>query len=258
MTRPAHAPFDPESFLCHAGKVATLTRTAEVTICDLVRESLGRYLENWDETFGRESTRLSGVIENLDRALAAIITDEWTFDPDDGYAPFHDEASAFAWLSGKGENPDVGEPGGYFERESNWTVRSLWNVRKEVETQYWDLVAWDKARWKLHWTRAPETTANLPSDLQELIHDLCQIWHDHVDEQLGLPRKDPNPDNPLLRFIDACLVVPLGDQRPPKKSVLDFVVKRIRPAIREADAESVREEERRRFKRVDLLPIPFD
>ncbi|RWG82871.1 MAG: hypothetical protein EOQ69_15140 [Mesorhizobium sp.] len=240
------AQFNPETFLVHARKAAPITRETEDTICSLVEESINRYLENVEEFFNSESGRLRRIVEGLSRSLAATIANKWTFDVDDESAPFHDEASAFAWLSPEREEPvsighyeDFIVPGRdeFFQIESDWLIRSIWNVRKEYEAQYWNLLAWYDSRWKDHWNRPPGSPARLPTDLQGLIQDLCQIWHDHVDRGLRLPRKDPEPDSPLLRFIDVSLTVPLGDQRPAKKTVLDFVSKHCRPLIRRKDAK---------------------
>jgi hypothetical protein len=96
--------FDPETFLRHARQGAPITTETEEAISSLVAESINRYLENWDNTFERESSRLSRILDGLNKALAAIIAKEWTY-TDDEVAPFHDETSAYAWLSAKGEEP---------------------------------------------------------------------------------------------------------------------------------------------------------
>lgn len=254
-------PADPESFLCHARKAAPINAAAAETIGQLVAESVSRFLENWDEAFGTEDARLTRIIDHLDAALAAIVAEEWTFRPDDeeddSCAPFHDEQSALAWLRGDGESGDAGEPGDYLDDDRDWLVRSVWNARKEVAAQHASLIGWDKARWKTHWTRPPATTSRLPEPLQELIFDLARIWHDHVDRDLGLPRRDPDPDNPLLRFIDAGLSLALGERRPKKSQLLQFVADHARPAIRkqQQDEEASREELRELREEVDSDPF---
>lgn len=246
MNLPAQSPFDPETLMRHARKAAPVTKEAEDTICSLVEQSINRYLENVEEFFNNESSRLRRIIEGLNRSLAAIVAKEWTFDQDDEFVPFRDEVSAFAWLSADGEQPTyiggsedfvVSGRDEFFQLQRDWNIRSLWIVRKEYETKYWDLLAWREFRGKDHWNRPPETSARLPADLQGLIHDLCQIWHDHVDARIRLPRKDPDPQNPVLRFIDECLSGALGDERPAMKTVLDFVSKHCRPLIRRKDAK---------------------
>ena len=140
---------------------------------------------------------------------------------------------------------------------NNWKARSLWNVRQELDAELGDLIAWDKARWKQHWSRPPETTSRLPTDLQEMIFDFCQAWHDFVGPDLGLPRRDPNPSNPLLRFLDCCLKKALDEQRPAARTVLQLVHDHIRPAIRDDDEAKRREEEERaRRPKVDLDELP--
>ncbi|MEK1886052.1 MAG: hypothetical protein AAAB35_00430 [Phyllobacterium sp.] len=244
MNRPVQSPFNPENFLRHTRKVKAINKETEEVISDKVAHSLNRYLENWDEAFERESSRLKRIIDGLNTALAAILAKKWTF-PDSDSMPFHDEASAFGWLSAKGAIPPyigghedfiLGDPDLLLEFERDWHTHNLWEVRKDFEQQHRDLLEFHASRAKDHPSRQPTSAARLPADIQELIHDLCQIWHDHVDSQLRLPRKDPQPNNPLLRFIDECLTIALGNQRPAKKTLLDFILKRSRHAIRRRDA----------------------
>lgn len=208
-----------------------LSETVQQRIRERIEEAIQRYSENWGSTLNSEGDRLARAADSLDRALAAIVSN-WTF-ADDDYAPFHDEKSALQWLVGNGENSDAGEPSEWFDRTNDWTARSLWLVRKELDDRLTELMGYDATRQDMHWACPLEANSRLPENVCLLIHDLCQIWHDYVDHQLGLPPRDPCPDNPLLRFIDANLETALGRQRPSKKKVLHFVTNWSRPAIRE-------------------------
>ncbi|UVC12837.1 hypothetical protein [Mesorhizobium onobrychidis] len=251
--------FDRAELLSHATFVRTLDQRAQDTLVDLITLAINRFLEGWEEFYSAENARLFRIQEHVDQALAALIVKAWRFHDDDDYRPFTDEAGAYAWLQGEGENPDAGDPGEYFARSNNWKMRSLWDVRQEIEAEILDLSSWDEARHDAHWTRAPETSSRLPTKLQEMTHDFCQAWHDIVDEKLGLPRRDPNPTNPLLRFIDYCLSIPLGDQRPAPKTILQLVHDHIRPAIHAEDEEDrMRAEKQQTSDRVDFDPFGPD
>ncbi|WP_027154435.1 hypothetical protein [Mesorhizobium sp. WSM2561] len=249
------AVLDRFKLLSHTTFVRHLDPQAQDHLVELVTLALDRFLDGWQEFYDEESSRLSRVLEHVDRALAAVLVKAWSFH-DDEFAPFTDEAGAYAWLQGEGPNSDDPEPYGHFDRENNWTVRSLWDVRCQIDAELGDLMAWDKARWKHHWSRPPETTSRLPANLQEMIFDFCQVWHDVVDDNLGLPRRDPNPTNPLLRFVDYCLSIALGDQRPASKTVLQLIADHIRPAIH-ADDGRRRKEGRAEFN-VDSEVPPSD
>ncbi|MER8453099.1 hypothetical protein NKG60_24445 [Mesorhizobium sp. M1428] len=202
---------------------------------ELIELAIERFLDGWSESYSAEYDRLSRALEHIDRALASILIKSWSFHDEDDLWAFRTEGEAYAWLQGEGPNAECPEPDGHFDRSNNWKIRSLWDVRCDISAEFGDLMSWDKARWKLHWTRPPSTTSRLPTDLQEMIYDFCQVWHDYVDPSLGLPRRNPNPSNPLIRFIDCCLKVPLGDQRPAPKTLLQLVQDHIRPVIREHD-----------------------
>ncbi|WP_027231522.1 hypothetical protein [Phyllobacterium sp. UNC302MFCol5.2] len=246
MNRSLQSPFDAETFLPHARKVKSINRETEEIISGRVADCLHRYVENWPDAFERESSRLMRITDGINRALAAMIAKSWTFSQDES-PPFHDEDSAFAWLTSEGKEPipiggydDYTFGGGtdeLFEFERDWTMHNLWEVRKAFEREHLDLLEWNKFRKNDPLSRPPKSAVRLPADVQELIHDLCQIWHDHIDRQLGLPSRSPRPSNPLLRFIGACLTIALGDQRPADKTVLDFILKRSRPTIRRRDAK---------------------
>ncbi|GLQ78076.1 hypothetical protein GCM10007881_15920 [Mesorhizobium huakuii] len=263
MTRAAASGhLDRAELLVHTSFIGKLDQQEQDRLVDLITLAIDRFLDGWRGFYNDESSRLYRAQEHLDRALAAVLVKEWTLHGDE-FAPFTDEAGAYAWLQGEGPNADDPEPNGHFDRSNNWRVRSLWDVRCDIEAELNDLMAWDKARWKHHWSRPPSTTSRLPVSLQEMIFDFCQVWHDLVDEKLGLPRRDPNPTNPLLRFIDYCLSIALGDQRPAAKTILQLIHDHIRPEIHAADEDNRRQEEQRKtsdveFTNVDLDPFGSD
>ncbi|CAN7173725.1 hypothetical protein [Mesorhizobium caraganae] len=231
--------------LTHTSFVKLLPPSEEDALIELIQLAVDRFLDGWSEYYSTESESLTRALEHIDRVLASVLVKSWSFHDDDDFWAFRTEDEAFAWLQGEGPNAECKEPDGHFDRSNNWKIRSLWDVRSDIVAEIGDLMSWDKARWKLHWTRPPSTTSQLPTDLQEMIYDFCQVWHDHIDPSLGLPRRDPNPSNPLIRFIDSCLKAPLGDQRPAPKTVLQLVHDHIRPAIREYDEARVQAAEAR-------------
>ncbi|ESY85799.1 hypothetical protein X739_16075 [Mesorhizobium sp. LNHC220B00] len=252
------AALDRSELLSHATFIRTLDQPAQDRLVELVSLAIDRYLDGWGQFYDEESSRLSRILEHVDRALAAVLVNAWSFHRDDEFAPFIDETGAYAWLQGEGPNADNPEPDGHFDHENNWKVRSLWDVRRQIDAELGDLMAWDRARWKQHWSSPPMTTSRLPVNLQEMIFDFCQVWHDVVDDKLGLPRRDPNPANPLLRFVDYCLSVALGDRRPTPETVLDLITKHIRPAIRAEDEEVRRRKQERAELDVDSELPPVD
>ncbi|MEI9410859.1 hypothetical protein [Mesorhizobium salmacidum] len=251
------AALDRSELLSHTTSVRKLDQPAQDRLVDLVGLAIVRYHDGWGEFYDEESSRLSRALEHLDRALAAVLVKAWSF-RDQEFAPFTDEAGAYAWLQGEGPNSDDPEPYGHFDRENNWKVRSLWEVRRQIDAELGDLMAWDRARWKQHWSSPPMTTSRLPVNLQEMIFDFCQVWHDVVDETLGLPRRDPNPTNPLFRFVDYCLSIALGDQRPAPKTVLQLISRHLRPAIEAEDEQDRRRKEKRAEFGVDSEEPPVD
>jgi hypothetical protein len=253
MTRVAQVPLERENFLVHArSKKETLSAADENRIIELVIEIINKFLENWDEYYSNESRRLLKIEEHILRALAGLIVDRYQWEGDaEEYIPFEDEEGAYRWLSGNGDNPNNDDPHSYLDDESDWEIRSLWDVAKSIDREWSGLEGWAEARTdeEYHQWGIPETPSRLPYFKMELISHFCRIWHDQVDAQLGLPRKDPNPDNPLLRFIDAGMAVCLGDKRPHKKTVLQMIAKYIKPAIQQEDKEEVlrqKEEDERR------------
>ncbi len=59
---------------------------------------------------------------------------------------------------------------------------------------------------------------------------ISDIWYG-VTGSIKLPRKDPNPDSPLLRYVDAVLRHCIGNQRPDKASILNFISYYVKPQI---------------------------
>lgn len=66
---------------------------------------------------------------------------------------------------------------------------------------------------------------------EALIERLARAWMRHVNPSLSLPRRDPNPTSPLLRFLDAMMEHAFGINRPEAKTVLTFLADHLRPAI---------------------------
>lgn len=266
MTREAQSPFERENFLVPArSKKVNLTAVNENRIIEMVIEIIRTFLENWDEYYSNESQRLLRIEDHIHRALAGLIADRYQWEGvDEEYIPFEDEEGAYRWLGGHGDKPDAGDPDGILDDENDWEIRSLWNVAKSIRRECSGIEGAAEAHEDYQW-RTPDTPSRLPYFQMELISHFCRIWHGQVDSQLGLPRKDPNPDNPLLRFVDAGMMVCLGDKRPHKKTVLQMIAKHIKPAIQKEDEEELeRKKERDEMKArwaadgVDLDPdFPF-
>jgi hypothetical protein len=262
MTRAMQVPFDPENFLIHArSKREDLSTAAEDKIVELAIETINRFLENWDEYYKTESQRLLRVQEHIHRAIAGLIADRYQWEGDgEEYIPFSDEDGAYRWLEGDGDNPEADKPSDYLDQENDWEIRSLWDVAKSIDRQWSELDSWDEVRENEHWNVTPKSPSRLPPYQMELISHFSRIWHDHVDMQLGLPRKDPNPDNPLLRFVDAGMAICLGEKRPLKKTILQMVAKHIKPALLKEDEEEIlrQEEENKMRERWDTDGVDFD
>ena len=231
-----------EKFLRHARSAAHLSETAEKTISELTLEALREYLDNWNDWFFAERERRTEILSSLNATLAKVLCHLYDVDADDDWALFHGEEGALKWLTRDGHMAE-GELDDYVGHSKHWMVRGLWNIRLGIEAEIHDLDNWERAYSKNQLLPgSPQTRSRLPGNLQDLIYQLCRIWYDQVDKQLGLPRRSPNPDNPLLRFIDVCLAIVHGDRRPPKKTVLQLVQRFLRPAIFE-EARARAEEE---------------
>jgi hypothetical protein len=231
MRREPQGHWEPEAFLKHVRHRTKGERWHELKIKKSVKRLLQRFLDNEPEFVRKELARLSRVLDGLHAALAAIISEKYSFDVNDELAPFRNEEQARVWLAGESEIGDAGEPSDFFHRNSDWSVRSLWDVCQEVEDELSDIVSLEKAHWKHHPSRPPDTPSQLPTDVQELIYDLCVLWHNSVDKNLGLPSKTAGKENELLRFIDACFAIVLGGARPNSQTVKLFISRYIRPAI---------------------------
>jgi hypothetical protein len=246
LTQTKLSTVEAETFLCHARQAAALTKEQEETICGLVEDAINHYREDWRYAVGKECARLERILDALCAALAPIIAADWKF-ADGVPAPFDDEASAYRWLKAEGEQP-VWVGGDVFpapERDEHfaiyggdWMTAGLWERYKKIHSQLSNFGAYGDFRSKDHWAQPPTPGSRLPLLAQEAVHGLCLVWHDHVDTRLGLPRRDPTPDNPLLRFVDACLSIATGGNRPGKATLLDFIARRSRTEIREEGSAS--------------------
>jgi hypothetical protein len=200
----------------------------ERPIVELVDDLLERYVLNWPETSAVEQARLIRLIDHLNASLSVILPETYPFSSYDDQ-PFEDEKSCLAWL--RGDQPHEVSPEGLVPSVRDWQVHNLWNVLVDAEAQLSSLYSVDKA-WDDHWAPLPDTASRVPRPVLALIHGLCVIWHSQVDSRLSPATKNPNPDNPLLRFLDKILEAAMGERRPSKTTVNLQVYNNIGPAIR--------------------------
>ena len=228
--------FDAESFLAPAREAADISLETEVRITEQVRDVVEKHLDGWRENYSSEYERLDKVINLLDHSLAAILVTEWNI-IDWEFPPFFDEKSAFHWLQGNrdGIDEEVVEPCEGLDSIDQWSIRSIWLVRKDYETQLINLVDCDHARAKDTWIGTWKTGSTLPHDMQDLIVALSRIWLSSVFSELKLGQRNPNTDNPLLRFIDSCLKIAVGENRPEKKTLHTFIQDHLRPKLKIED-----------------------
>ncbi|MBB3998628.1 hypothetical protein GGR04_002476 [Aureimonas pseudogalii] len=103
--------------------------------------------------------------------------------------------------------------------------------------EIWNDVSSDAAASRNLLRKVDPSTARTPRKLEHktvtLIEALARSWVAHIDPDLALPRRDPNPTSPLLRFIDAMMLHALGADRPEPKVVLTFLADHVRPALRQ-------------------------
>lgn len=210
-----------------------------------VANSLNKFiLERIENAFERYEIKLENVIsterealwlveEHAVRALAAKISMTWSFlEPAD--SPFSNEAEAVAWLNGRPVTTTAATASVWFEGSRDWIEKSLWLVIAQIRSRQRELYKSSKHMRKSHWAEFVVSNSRLPPATQELVFDLCQIWHDFVDPKLGLPRRDPSPSNPLLRFLDRLLAVAMAEGRPSAKTLLQYVQRVVRPALTSA------------------------
>jgi hypothetical protein len=252
--------FATEKFLpiCRGASRKEVGPCWERKVTRLVSEAIKSFTDDWPAYFEQQDDRLSRIIHHLDSALAAMLA-TYRFAEDDEFAPFQDEASALSWLEGNGGNPNAGKPEDFIARRSEWALRNVWLAKVEAVEELMNLYAWDENRDDVARIPKLQTRSYLDLPLQQLITQLCWIWRDHVDEALGLPRRDPNPDNPLLRYLDAVLEIAMGERRPAKKTLLTFVADWVKPAIRRAAAEYEQEREQEiSYRTRSFLDVEFD
>ncbi|PAP92163.1 hypothetical protein CIT31_29855 [Mesorhizobium wenxiniae] len=168
-------------------------------------------------------------LEYLERALAAHIARHWNLD--DELAPFTDEESAFEWLGGGDDlNSEVGD---YLGGSDRYFERTMWHLLSETWEWLNSAIQAEKIVEREHWNRGIESRSRLPEHIFNFIRDICVIWSRFVDPDLGLPRRDPDPDNPLIRFVRLPLEKLLGEHCPPNKTLHTAIIDHIRPVALE-------------------------
>tara|TARA_R110002020_G_scaffold6361_13_gene26901 strand:+ start:1395 stop:2183 length:789 start_codon:yes stop_codon:yes gene_type:complete len=234
MTTPAS--FDPDLFLKELP--TRLDEATRQTVVGEVRELIDRYEDGFDAEIKLDEDRLCRAVAHIDAALAAVLV---LRRGDHGYDDhFEDEASVIEWLS-RWQPPSTPDGAAqYFSDEVDWSVRSLWNVREELERQRGDLMSLDKVRWRVRWERPPIARSSLERRQFEFIYGACSIWAVHVEPgKLPLPtagarNKDgTHKTNPLVRFVDGCLASALGKARPEIKTVVHTLLHHVRQDLLE-------------------------
>lgn len=195
-----------------------------------IKEIIENFTNTVDTFSCDEQDKLITAFEAVNLAIATLIAD-FDFSEND-YVPFNNRKSAYDWLNG--DNLCDCEPQ-YCLDENDWMLKSLWLVRNRLDEQIDGMTKFDKIRDSELFYSPPLTagTLSISYPVYSLINALCVVWQNEVDADLGLPRRDANPDNPLLRFIDICLNCILGDERPAKKTILQIVQRHIRPELQD-------------------------
>ena len=98
-------------------------------------------------------------------------------------------------------------------------------------------IAGEAAAWEMIADDANDATPvgqsrKLEPEHERLLQRIAAAWVEFADPRLPLPRRDADPDSPLLRFLDAVLARVFGGERPSKKAVLTYLADHVRPALR--------------------------
>ena len=229
-----HHSYDPEIIMGHTDRASLSTEKREI-FASYVEQVLSKYVDCCDVEISRHERLITGV--NL--ALSAIVGHEIDFCPDHDCAPFSDEETALAWLSGE-INGGCVSPYEFFDNLfSDYMAKTLWNVRIDAERYIECLEASQENWWNFvsetpQLAGFPEFSARIKPAIQSLIYDLCACWFNHVDNTLGLPPRSAGKDNPLIRYIDSCLNMVLPTEvLPSKQTVNIFLHDHVRPYFRE-------------------------
>ena len=246
------------ALLDEAQKIYGLTDEEIENSFDRILLAVEFFQNNWKSVTDTEHSRIHTIIESLDKALSFMISDDWLdYELED--PPFVDQESAFLWLQNFYYETD-----NWFSRETNWAIRSIWIIRLDLVRQLEDLQSIYEVRMEdqdaVFGTNMEFNSSRISMPYQIYIRSLCSVWYDLTGE-IGLPSRDPEPDNPLLRFIDKLLEHSSKSIWPSKKSVLNFVAKYVRPSLRkekEANKEFEMEMEKSLAKLGSLKDIEFD
>lgn len=211
---------------------------------DLIVEKINYYRADFPELLFVDSNRVDAMIASLDHTISHAISYDW-IDSEYKDPPFTDQHGALLWL----QESDFDELKSWFDREPDWTIRSLWEIRKDMQKQYWRIEAGYEALFDYDELPTPAglEPSTLPELLKGLIFHLCGIWFD-LTGSVKLPEAVSEPDNSLLRYIDMVMVEASVRNRPSKATVLNYVKKFARPELTKTeDARKQQWSERNNF-----------
>lgn len=196
----------------------------------MLKASVRRYKLIEEGTYFEAMKNSLKIAESLEQALAVRMLTRWQFDPNDELAPDDhplSEEKILDWIETDWDNAR-----GYLEHSDSYFERALMHLiddaRGELELWHWH----DKLLDREHWSSMRhDTNSQLTQALQDLVFDLCYLWRDFVDPSLGLPRRDVDTDNPLIRYL-MTVISKVVDEDPPKKMKLHTLVQtHLRPML---------------------------
>lgn len=94
---------------------------------DLIVQKIDYYRINYPELLYVDSNRVDTMIASLEHTISHAISYEW-IDSEKTDPPFTDQNGALLWL----QESDFDELKSWFDRETDWTIRSLWEIRKDL------------------------------------------------------------------------------------------------------------------------------
>ena len=174
--------------LQHARNLDALSPREQAVARELIQSAIDFYRGDWPQWVESEIARKTRVLRGVNQAIAALIAHRAS---DSDFTSYADEQTALLWLeSFKTSSAQEQKLG----RERDWMVRSLWEIKRETEIELGELEHADDERGQLAYSSYPPAPSrSFDHPVQRLIFDLCQVWHDFVDRNLGLPRRDPEP-----------------------------------------------------------------